>query len=279
MQVTPHYDAMLGKLIVHADTRESAINQLVQALGQTALLGLPTNRAFLAACLDHPTFRAGQALIPFLASHAEGLREALLKKEQLIPISYGLAAVHDQTCRPQGLPCPFPRPLRLRQRGAVTALSVRETGAGCLQLDAINGAVVPARPLLLARLPDGVVHCTLDGVTQRLRVAGVGAQRWHLQVGAVDWWLEDASFEPPALFGLGGKVTELRAPFNGRVVGVPALAGQVLAAGETAVIIESMKLEHSLSTATAVTVAEVLVSAGQQVAPGQVLLRFAMPVA
>ena len=40
-----------------------------------------------------------------------------------------------------------------------------------------------------------------------------------------------------------------------------------------------MKLEHSLSTATGVTVAEVLVSPGQQVAPGQVLLRFALPAA
>jgi geranyl-CoA carboxylase alpha subunit len=55
--------------------------------------------------------------------------------------------------------------------------------------------------------------------------------------------------------------------------------GQVLAASATAVIIESMKLEHSLSCPGAVTVAEVLVSAGQQVAPGQVLLRFATPVA
>ena len=196
-----------------------------------------------------------------------------------MPLSYGLAAIFDPNAAGQGLPCPYPRPLRLRQRGAVTALSVREPDAGCLQLDTINGAAVPARPLLLARLPDGAVQCTLDGVTQRLRVAGVGAQRWHLQAGAVDWWLEDASFEPPALFGLGGKVTELRAPFNGRVVKVEAVAGQLLAAGEAAVIIESMKLEHSLSTATAVTVAEVLVNPGQQVAPGQVLLRFATPVA
>ena len=277
--VTPHFDAMLGKLIVHADTRTAAIDRLVQALGQTELLGLPSNRAFLAACLDHPTFRAGQALIPFLASHAEGLREVLLKKELFMPISYGLAAILDQTSGLQGLPCPFPRPLRLRHRGAVTALLVRETGAACLQLDAINGAAVPAQPLHLARLSDGAVQCTLDGVTQRLRVARVGARRWHLQAGAVDWWIEDASFEPPALADQGKNATELRAPFNGRVVNVPALAGQLLAAGETAVIIESMKLEHSLSTATVVTVAEVLVTSGQQVAPGQVLLRFALPAA
>ena len=53
--------------------------------------------------------------------------------------------------------------------------------------------------------------------------------------------------------------------------------GQVLAAGEAALVIESMKLEHSLSARAATTVAEVLVEVGQQVTPGQVLLRFAKP--
>jgi len=107
----------------------------------------------------------------------------------------------------------------------------------------------------------------------------VAPQRWHLQAGAVDWWLEDASFEPPVLSEDGKHATELRAPFNGRVVKVQAVAGQVLAAGDAAIIIESMKLEHSLSSPGAVTVADVLVSPGQQVAPGQVLLRYVLPAA
>jgi 3-methylcrotonyl-CoA carboxylase alpha subunit/geranyl-CoA carboxylase alpha subunit len=60
------------------------------------------------------------------------------------------------------------------------------------------------------------------------------------------------------------------------VVRVAVQAGQLLAAGQTAVVIESMKLEHSLAPRGAATVAEVLVGEGQQVAPGQVLLRFAL---
>lgn len=67
---------------------------------------------------------------------------------------------------------------------------------------------------------------------------------------------------------------ELRAPFNGRVVSVAAVPGQTLAAGDIAVVIESMKLEHSLAGTMAASVAEVLVSPGQQVSPGQVLVRF-----
>src|SRR5690606_798588 len=82
-EVTPHYDAMLGKLIVHAADRGQAIDALVQALGQLEMLGLPTNRAFLAQCLQHPQFRAGEALISFLAGEADTVRDALSKRELL----------------------------------------------------------------------------------------------------------------------------------------------------------------------------------------------------
>ncbi len=107
LQITPHYDAMLGKLIAHAGTREAAIGKLVQALGQTELLGLPSNRAFLAACLDHPRFRAGQALVSFLASEAATVREVLLKKEQEIAVVYGLTAILTPKTAFHSLPCPF----------------------------------------------------------------------------------------------------------------------------------------------------------------------------
>ena len=53
------------------------------------------------------------------------------------------------------------------------------------------------------------------------------------------------------------------------------MRGKALAAGDTVVVIESMKLEHSLASPAAATVAELLVAPGQQVSPGQVLARFA----
>ena len=62
---------------------------------------------------------------------------------------------------------------------------------------------------------------------------------------------------------------------TGKVVALPVAAGQALVAGDTVVVIESMKLEHSLASPAAATVAELLVAPGQQVSPGQVLARFA----
>ena len=137
-------------------------------------------------------------------------------------------------------------PLRLRHRERVLDLPVR-------------APVIAAHPLHAVRVP-----------------APGDAVRWHAQSGAVDWWIDDLSYAPPET-ATAAQAAELRAPFNGKVVRVAARPGQALAAGETAVVIESMKLEHSLSPRADATVAEVLVAEGQQVAPGQVLLRFAVP--
>lgn len=256
-EVTPHYDAMLGKFIVHAPTRAEAIAALVRALQGTRVLGLPTNRAFLAACLQHPVFASGHALVPFLAEHAQELQRLLSNNELSVHIPSALSAIFASNT-PSDLPCAMTRPLRLRHQGEVHSIAVRELGGGRLLVEQAG-----AEPVTL-QLPQHGVHCV-----------AVGPRRWHWQTGAVDGWVEDASWEPAARAGVAGGATELRAPFNGKVVALPVAAGQALVAGDTVVVIESMKLEHSLASPAAATVAELLVAPGQQVSPGQVLARFA----
>jgi geranyl-CoA carboxylase alpha subunit len=271
-EVTPHYDAMLGKLIVHAATRGEAIDALVRALEGTALLGLPSNRAFLAACLGHPQFRAGQARVPFLAHEGDALRAALRLQEQAALLPSAMAALFPP--RTTTLPCSFARPMRLRHQGDVLPLAVRELGPGQLRVEQ-QGGEPESVGMHLTPLPDGRVQCAVEGVTHAVRTAAVGPHRWHWQAGGVEGWVEDASCEPAARAGTAGGANELRAPFNGRVVAVPVSAGEALQAGATVVVLESMKLEHSLACPTATTVVELLVALGQQVAPGQVLARFA----
>lgn len=256
-EVSPHYDAMLGKLIVHAPTRAEAIAALVRALNETRVMGLPTNRAFLAACLQHPVFDSGHALVPFLAEYAAGLQELLLNEELSALVPPALEAIFASNPA-SDLPCSMARSLRLRHQGEVHSIAVRELGGGRLQVEQAG-----AEPVTL-QLPQRGVHCV-----------AVGPRRWHWQTGGVDGWVEDASWEPATRAGAAGGVTELRAPFNGKVVALPVAAGQALTAGDTVVVIESMKLEHSLASPAAATVAELLVAPGQQVSPGQVLARFA----
>ncbi|MBW8721901.1 MAG: hypothetical protein JF626_08555 [Polaromonas sp.] len=106
------------------------------------MLGLPTNRRLLSACLTHPVFRAGQALIPFLAEQGEAIRELLQKEEREVQVDTGLAVLFVHNFG-SGLPCPFPRPFRLRHRDKPLDLHLRELGRGELALD-VGGEMLRA---------------------------------------------------------------------------------------------------------------------------------------
>ncbi|TXI24029.1 MAG: biotin/lipoyl-binding protein [Ottowia sp.] len=274
-EVSPYYDAMLGKLIVHADTRAAAIDQLIAALRQLEVLGLPTNRALLIECLQHPRFRSGQALISFLTTDVEGLRAELHARERLLHERFGVLCVLGDA---SPLPCPYPAPRRLRHRGDERGVSIRSLGNGGWQVRSDDGE---CSTLQRQGLTDGAAWVTTGSTARRVAAIAVptadSPRRWHLQAEGVDAWLDDVSFEPPAQAGQAQAATELRAPFNGKVLKIAAQPGQAMAAGEVALVIESMKLEHSLAPRADGVVAEVLVSVGQQVAPGQLLLRFAAP--
>jgi len=251
LEVTPHYDSLLGKLVAHAPTREQAIDRLAAALDGTEVLGLPTNRRLLAACLRHPLFRAGGALIPFLQEQGPALREALREAEAALVVEAGLAALYGRRGPAAALPCGLPRPVRWRHRAELIALTVHELAGGALEV-------------------------TQDGQSRRLGVGRAACvpldgRRWHVQAGAVDLVVQDASFDPPR--GARGAVgDEVRAPFNGRVIAVHAQTGAAVTRGAPLVVIESMKLEHALGAPRDGVVAAVHVGAGQQAATGQVLV-------
>jgi geranyl-CoA carboxylase alpha subunit len=272
-EVPPHYDSMLGKLIAHGATRDDAIAQLLAALARTRVLGIPTNRAFLAACLDHAVFRAGQALIPFLQAQGDGIRELLLNKEQTMTIGCGLSAIYASKMPSEGmggLPCPFVRPVRLRHRHQLFDLAVQEHGAGRLEVRQA-GAVAQVH---MTKSQSGQLRVVVDGVNNDVTVVALEAGHWHVQSGDVDLFVRDASFDPAGGAGGAAAGNELRAPFNGKVIALAASNGATLRKGDTALVIESMKLEHAIAAPRDARVGEVLVAVGQQVAPGQVLVRF-----
>jgi geranyl-CoA carboxylase alpha subunit len=236
--VSPYYDSMLGKLISHAPTREQALTQLTAALDDLRILGLPTNRRFLAACLRHPVFADGEALVPFLAEHGEELRRELQDEKIGYVPEAAFSALLPRGSAPS-LASPFERPLRVRHRDAVLDVPLREA--------------------------DGILP-------SQAAVVEVAPGEWHVQVGAVDLFVSDASFEPPESDGAGGGASELRAPFNGKVISVQATPGSTVKKGDTLLVIESMKLEHALAAPRDALVQTVHVEAGQQVATARVLL-------
>jgi 3-methylcrotonyl-CoA carboxylase alpha subunit len=67
--VTPYYDSMIAKLIVHAPDRDAAIGRMLGALDATAIDGITTNIAFLRRVINHAAFRAGRTLTSFVDVH------------------------------------------------------------------------------------------------------------------------------------------------------------------------------------------------------------------
>ncbi|MCD6077833.1 MAG: biotin/lipoyl-binding protein, partial [Ramlibacter sp.] len=238
LEVTPYYDSMLGKLIVHAPTRGEAIHRLAAALDRLQVLGLPTNRRFLAACLQHPVFGEGKASIAFLAEHGDTIRRQLQEEEFGVAAEAAFSALLPQGGAPL-LASPFTRPFRIRHRDTLFDV-----------------------PL-----------CEAEGVAAgQAQVAALPGGQWHVQVGAVDLFVADASFDPPAGAEWSAGGADLRAPFNGKVIAVHVHPGDEVRKGDPLVTLESMKLEHVLSAAGEGIVDTVEVEAGQQVLPLQVLV-------
>jgi 3-methylcrotonyl-CoA carboxylase alpha subunit/geranyl-CoA carboxylase alpha subunit len=273
--VTPHYDAMLGKLIAHAPTRSEAIDRLRTGLNQTAVLGLPTNRAFLAACLQHPVFRAGEALIPFLAEEADAVRQSLQATSAARTVA-ALAVLYASQAPAAAMPSPFMRPVRMGMGSEIFSLSVQELGRGQVRIqtaDATHQARVERNGEWL--------HIDLNGQRWQARAAAcrnAGTNmRWHVQLQGptcFELWLNDQSHSAPSTGSSAQAAQSLRAPFNGKLIALHVQEGQAVKQGDAVLVIESMKLEHILCAPRDAVVHSLSATVGQQVGPGQVLVQW-----
>jgi geranyl-CoA carboxylase alpha subunit len=271
--VTPHYDSMLGKLIAHAPTRSEAIDKLCAGLNQTTLLGLPTNRAFLAACLQHPTFAAGEALIPFLAEQADAVRERLQAPGDARSVAV-LAVLYANQAPAAAMPSPFTRPVRMGLGDEVLSLRLQELGQGQVSVQ-MGDTTHEAR----IHRSGEALHIALNGRHwQAHAVACTGAvQRWHVQLQGPEChelWLTDQSHSAPSTGASAQAAQSLRAPFNGKLIALHVQEGQQVQQGDAVLVIESMKLEHILCAPRDAVVHSLSASVGQQVGPGQVLVQW-----
>jgi geranyl-CoA carboxylase alpha subunit len=182
------------------------------------------------------------ALIPFLTEMSNSLRLQLCKDE-LKTITECASNLLFNGKKIASMYSPFVRNMRLRHRGEVHSLLIKESREA------------------LKESPHHRTHAVQLNTT-----------RWHVQVGAVDVWLDDASFEPASQGGAAAAGAELRAPFNGKVIRLAATVGQTVQRGDALVTLESMKLEHALCAARDGVVKAINVEVGQQVSTGQVLV-------
>jgi geranyl-CoA carboxylase alpha subunit len=270
MTVAPYYDSMLGKLIAHATTRQQAIEQLSSGLSQTQLLGLPSNRSFLKAILQDAEFQTGQARIPYLIHKADNLRQTLQVDEQGALV-YAAVAMYfsGQTHPSEQLACPFAKSLRLQHGDTLHTFNLLEMGNGKVKL--MYNGIEHVSNYQTDRQGESFV--TVENLQKRVCAVQLADQRWHVQVGGVDLWLEDSTLAAPSNNTGAAGSAEVRAKFNGKVIAIQAEVGATVKRGNTLLVIESMKLEHTIAATRDGVVAGIEVALGQQATTGQILVR------
>lgn len=273
LTITPHYDALLGKLIAHGETREVARRKLVRALDALRVLGVQTNQAFLRRVLENDTFIAGAADTQFLETQFEQPPPA--------PPEFGVLAVATVLCvtRDRGLSayaselagytnCAGIRvPCALECDDQHFQLTV-ETGRDPNEFEIRAGAAA-----LHARLESrSAARCVLvlDGLRRSYDYVWDGdALFLHTPDGALK--IRDLTYAPAARSDGPGSGRAL-APMDGSVVDVLVRLGQRVERGETLAVIEAMKLELRVAADTAGVVRAVHVQPGAQVKARQVLV-------
>lgn len=265
-EVGSHYDPMLAKIIAVGDSREDARRRLIRAVEDTVLMGVRDNRPFLAAILRHPVFACGEATTAFIgedfADDASMAGEApssqlwalaaLLRCEAETP-SADLRGWHSSTLGAQ--------PVQLRCGDHEQTVYIRYQ-------DNHAELIVGENSHRIATLAPGLA--TIDGVQQRYRMCQDGKQSW-LQWQGHSVCFEDATHSAAGTSDQAGS-GQIRAPMDGAVIEVCAKAGDAVKRGQVLVIMEAMKMEHSLKADCDGTVESADLAVGSQVKRQQLLV-------
>ncbi|WP_406132033.1 biotin carboxylase N-terminal domain-containing protein [Streptomyces sp. NBC_00989] len=274
------YDPMLSKVIAYGPDRATALRKLRAALAATVTLGVPTNAGFLRRLLAHPAVVAGELDTGLVEREADGLvpgevpvevyaAAALLRHAALAPAGgSGWADPFDATdgWRLGGERAWTAHPLQVPGHDPVT-VRVRRTPEGGTEL-LPDGAEEPLGGFGAAG-PDGRFVLRLDGLVHIFTALPDGT--WLGRDGDA-WQVRDHDPVAASLSGADRSgAGSLTAPMPGTVTVVKVAVGDQVAAGQSLLVVEAMKMEHVVSAPHAGTVAELDVKPGATVAMDQVL--------
>jgi len=267
-EVTIHYDPMIAKLIAWGADRPAAMDRLRAALASTEIEGVRTNARFLWEILGHEAVRAGDVSTRLLENEfaATGATDADRKA------AWAIAAAVGATIRPKGgetawsghggfrLNAPPTLRLPLRLDDERHWLRLRPVGAD-LQVELAGRMHLLESP----RVEHGRVTGRLDGIPFEARV-DIDEDGFRLRWECLRFdFSEDTGAEHHASAEHEG---HLRSPMPGLVLDVRARSGDQVAAGTVLVVLEAMKMEHSLAAPWAGTVTAVSVKPGDRVEEG-----------
>ena len=277
--ISPFYDSMVAKLIVHGQTREEALARLDDALAQVRIVGLNTNVQFLRYVVRSPSF-ANANLDTALIQR----EEAVLFKQEPVGLPMAAASAIAQTLLHEQAAAgadPFSHRDGWRSHGltvrrfefefhgepAKAELTYQHDGTLHLAVGDVAG------PLVFAKAEQGI---DIQFASQRLTAAvypqgevdHVFTAQGTTQITAIDL-LAHAGATPVE----GGRLT---APMPGKVVSFSVKAGDKVIKGQPLAVLEAMKMEHTIAAPADGMVQELLYAPGDQVIEGADLLKMSI---
>ena len=270
------YDPMLSKVIAHGADRAEALALLDTALSRTAVLGVQTNVEFLRFLLADERVQAGDLDTALLDERLADFAPLPAPDDVLAAggmyrqwgLSRARAAEDNLWAAPTGWrvgaePAPVRTEVHTPQR--TETVSVWGTPENA-RVQVGSGEIHTAS----VQVENTAINVTLDGVRRQYRWAETDRHLWIADTRGT-WHLREAE-ERTIHRGAGQQQAEVISPMPGSVIAIAATDGAHIAEGTAVLVVEAMKMEHTLRAPISGQV-EVLVSIGEQVAVDQVLAR------
>ena len=280
-EVSTHYDAMLAKVIAHAPTREQAARKLAATLSRARIHGVTTNRDLLVAILRDPAFLAGEVSTAFLERPFPVDPSETSRRVNGATVAAAIALAERAGAArtvQRRIPVGWRNVVSQPQRTEFTLRDASSLGSSGTEGDAVvvewigtrEGYVVDGHLVVAASAT--AVTLETDGLRTAYDVAvsgdhgrlsiDVDSVRGHVRLTPVP------RFVDPADAVASGS---LLAPMPGTVVKVLVEEGAQVAAGDAVLVLEAMKMQHTVSAPHDGTVTEITIQPGVQVAAGEVL--------
>lgn len=273
--VSVEFDPLIAKVIAHAPSRREAAGRLARVLAGTRVQGVVTNRDFLVATLRTPEFLAGDTTTDFIERVNPGRTRAVSDEElsdaAVATVIYSQAENRRRASVLQSVPSGWrnsimpPETVRFRYGEAEIPVEYRSRRDGSFEVN-VDGAGHQVR---VFRADGQGVDIEIDGRREQLSVRAAG-DRWLLQgpQGGVEL-VELPRFPTQEHAKVAGGLT---APMPGKVTVIHVRAGDAVTKGQLLMGLEAMKMEHRIEAPGDGIVKEVLVSEGEQVDNGALLV-------
>jgi 3-methylcrotonyl-CoA carboxylase alpha subunit len=249
--VSPHYDAMLAKVIAWAPTREAAIDRLNRGLEETDIRGVVTNIPFLAALVTHPKVRANAIDTGFIERELKNLTPDAAAPSDL-EVCAAVAAILHEEQNAAGVEAHSPWPssgwMPVGRRQRVFAFRHGQGAEHKVTLTYGNGPASIATGAghygFAWATADGVLDLMLDGARSRVTAVLEGHELYlRTRNGRFDLhWIDPFGGDEEEQVG----EDKIVAPLPGTVVALLAEVGATLEKGAAILTLEVMKMEQTL---------------------------------